>query len=188
MRRLFIFILKLFGWSYELTVEVPDKCVICVAPHTSNWDYVVGMLFYLSVIGKTPHVLMKKELFIFPLNRLFKSMGGIPVDRGKNTLVSDQMVELFKLKNRLQLAIAPEGTRKKTARWKTGFYHIAVNACVPIALAYIDYSKKVAGFNKIFYPTGDYKTDIEEIQRHYKDVKAKYPDRFATNINPAPVP
>jgi len=179
MQKLCIFLLKLFGWNYVLSIEIPEKSVICVAPHTSNWDYVVGILFYKSVIGGTPHVLMKKELFIFPFNRLFKSMGGIPIDRNKKTSVSDQMVELFPSENRFHLAIAPEGTRKRNTQWKTGFYYIAMDAGVPITLASIDYSKKEVGVKKIFYPTGDVKSDIEEIKNYYKDVQAKYPEKFA---------
>jgi len=178
MRKLSLFFLKLFGWNYVLPVEIPDKSVLCVAPHTSNWDFIIGMFFYRSIGGK-PHVLMKKEWFFFPLNYILKSMGALPVDRKKRTSISDQMVELFHSKNHFQLAISPEGTRRKNVQWKTGFYYIALNAGVPITLAYIDYSKKEVGVKKIFYPTGDVKSDIEEIKNYYKDVHAKHPKRFA---------
>jgi 1-acyl-sn-glycerol-3-phosphate acyltransferase len=178
MRKLYTFLLKLFGWNYALPVVIPDKCVLCVAPHTSNWDFVIGMLFYKS-IGGNPHVLMKKEWFFFPLGNLLKSMGAIPVDRGKKTSVSSQMVELFRLKTHFQVAVAPEGTRKKNTVWKTGFYYIALNACVPITLAYIDYLKKEVGVKKIFHPTGDVKCDIDKIKHYYKDIRAKHPKRFA---------
>ena len=178
MFKLYVFILKLLGWSYEPTMEIPDKTVICVAPHTSNWDYVIGMIFYKSIGGK-PHVLMKKEWFFFPLGYLLKSIGAVPVDRKKRTSVSDQMVELFHSKNHFQLAISPEGTRSKNVQWKTGFYYIALNAGVPITLAYIDYAKKEVGIKEIFYPSGDVKNDIEKIKNRYKDVSAKHPKRFA---------
>ena len=180
MQKLFVFFLKLFGWNYELPVKIPDKCVICIAPHTSNWDFVIGMVFYKSIGGK-PNVLMKKEWFFFPLSYLFKSLGALPVDRKKRTSVSDQMVEVFHSKDYFQLAIAPEGTRSKSVQWKTGFYYIALNANVPITLAYIDYSKKEVGVKEIFYPTGDATRDIEEIKNHYKDVSAKHPKKFAIN-------
>jgi len=181
MRKLCLFLLKLFGWHYEISVEIPDKCVFCVAPHTSNWDYVIGILFYQSVIGGNPHVLMKKELFFFPVHWLFKSLGGIPVDRKKKTKtsVSDQMVELFRSNKRFHLAVSPEGTRKRNDRWKTGFYYIALNSGVPIVQASIDYSKKEVGVKKIFYPTGDANSDIEEIKSYYQNVGAKYPGKFA---------
>ena len=178
MRKLYIFFLKIFGWNYELSTELPDKSVICVAPHTSNWDYIIGMLFYKSIGGK-PHVLMKKEMFFFPLGYFFKAMGALPVDRKKRTSVSDQMVEQFNSRNHFHLAISPEGTRKKNVHWKTGFYYIALNAGVPIILAYIDYSKKEVGVKNIFYPTGDVKSDIEKIKSYYKDVQAKHPKKFA---------
>jgi len=170
--------LKLFGWSYNLQSEIPDKCVICVAPHTSNWDYVIGMFFYKS-IGGNPHVLMKKEWFFFPLKYLLKSLGALPVNRKIRTSVSDQMVEVFNSREHFQLVISPEGTRSKNTQWKTGFYYIAINAGVPITLAYIDYSKKEIGVKNIFYPTGDFKIDIEKIKSYYTDVQAKYPKRFA---------
>lgn len=178
MRKLYTFFLKLFGWNYVLSADIPDKCILCVAPHTSNWDFVIGMLFYKSIGGK-PHVLMKKEWFFFPLGYFLKSMGAIPVDRKKKTSLSDQMVELFRSKTHFQLAVAPEGTRKKNAVWKTGFYYIALNAFVPITLAYIDYLKKEVGVKKIFHPTGDVKYDIDQIKQYYKNIQAKHPKRFA---------
>ena len=181
MRKLCIFFLKLFGWNYELSVDIPDKCVICVAPHTSNWDYVIGFLFYKSIIRSKLHILAKKELFFFPVNHLFKSMGCIPVDRKKKNSIAVQMVKLFNSTSHLHLAIAPEGTRKRNAQWKSGFYYIALNAGVPISLAYLDYSKKEVAIKKIFNPTGDIKSDIEEIKSFYKDVQAKYPEKFAVN-------
>jgi len=178
MRKLYIFFLKLFGWNYELSEEIPNKCVICVAPHTSYWDYVVGMAFYKAIGGK-PQVLMKKEMFFFPLGNLLKLVGALPVDRKKRTSLSEQMVAQFNSKSSLQLAIAPEGTRSKNPHWKTGFYYIALNAGVPIVLAFIDYSKKEVGLKRIFYPTGSANEDIEEIKNYYKDVRAKHPQKFA---------
>jgi 1-acyl-sn-glycerol-3-phosphate acyltransferase len=180
MHKIIIFFLKQFGWKYVLPVEIPNKCVLCVAPHTSNWDYVIGMLFYVSIGGR-PHVLMKKEWFFFPLNYLLRSLGALPVDRGKKSSVTEQMVEQFHSRTHFQLAISPEGTRKRNTQWKTGFYYIALNAGVPITLAYIDYSKKEIGVKKIFYPTGDIQTDMEEIKNCYRNVRAKYPGRFAVD-------
>ena len=179
MRKFFLNILKLFGWNYKLLVDIPDKSVICVAPHTSNWDFIIGILFYKSIIGGKPHVLMKKEWFFFPFNYLFKSLGAVPVDRKKRNSFSHQMVDVFNSESRFHLVIAPEGTRKRNTQWKTGFYYIALNAGVPITLAYIDYSKKEIGVKKIFYPCGDLKNDIEEIKNYYKDVHAKHPKKFA---------
>jgi len=178
MWKIYTFVLKFFGWNYELAIEIPDKSVLCVAPHTSYWDFIIGMIFYKSIGGK-PYVLMKKEMFFFPLGNILKSIGVLPVDRKKRTSISDQMVELFHSKSNFQLAIAPEGTRSRTTQWKTGFYYIALNAAVPITLAYIDYAKKEVGVKEIFYPTGNVKEDIDKIKDYYKDVRAKHPQKFA---------
>ena len=106
-------LLRLTGWRLGPVIQedVP-KCVICVAPHTSNWDFVFGKLLYTS-IGRNARFLIKKEWFIFPFNLLFKKLGGVPIDRSKNTSVTDQMAEQFNSHEKFQLAITPEGTRKR---------------------------------------------------------------------------
>ena len=177
IKKFFSVLFKLIGWKSVLNEEIPSKCVFCVAPHTSNWDFVIGIIFYKS-IGGTLHFLMKKEWFFFPMNLIFKSLGGIPVDRTKKSSVSEQMVTLFRSNENLQLAIAPEGTRKKNTKWKTGFYYIALTAGVPIVLAYIDYSRKEIGLIKNFYPTGNEKQDIDEIKQYYSHIQAKHPKKF----------
>jgi 1-acyl-sn-glycerol-3-phosphate acyltransferase len=177
MKKLNAFLLKLLGWKSSLRVDIPPKSVICVAPHTSNRDFFIGMLFYQSVIGK-PHFLMKKDWFFFPLGYLLRSLGGIPVNRKKKTSLSEQMVKLFNSKKYFQLAIAPEGTRKRNAQWKSGFYYIALNARVPISLAYIDYRKKEIGVFDIFHPTGNADQDITTIKQYYKHVRGRYPNDF----------
>lgn len=178
MRIFFAFLLRSLGWKIVLNVEIPSKCVLCVAPHTSNWDFLIGISFYKSIGGR-PYFLMKKDWFFFPLGNFLRSIGGIPVNRGKKTSLSDQMAELFDSQENFQLAIAPEGTRKKTTHWKTGFYYIALKANVPITLAYIDYEKKIVGIDKIFYPTGNLEEDMTEIKNYYKDIKGKYPEKFS---------
>ncbi len=137
------------GWKLGPVdgVDLP-KCIVCVAPHTSNWDFIVGKLFYTS-IGCNAGFLIKKEWFFFPFNLLFNWLGGVPVDRGKRTSVTDQMVERFKTSERFQLAVTPEGTRKRAKDWKKGFYFIALKANVPIVVAYFDYGKKEVMWIKI---------------------------------------
>ena len=152
-------LLRLAGWKLGPVVEDVPKCVICVAPHTSNWDFIVGKLFYTS-IGRNASFLIKKEWFFFPFNLLFDWLGGVPVDRRKRTSVTDQMVDQFNLRKEFQLAVTPEGTRKRVDDWKKGFYYIAQKANVPILMAYFDYEKKEAGFKGVFYPTGDADKDI----------------------------
>jgi len=171
------FLLRLFGWKCVVGVEIPPKCVICVAPHTSNWDLILGRLFYATVKGK-PHFLMKKEWFFFPLKYLFRALGGIPVDREKKSSITEQMVEQFGQQKSFCLAISPEATRKKNSNWKSGFYYIAFGAKVPISLAHIDYGTKELGICRNFIPTGNEDADIAEIKQYYKKFKGKYPEQF----------
>jgi 1-acyl-sn-glycerol-3-phosphate acyltransferase len=178
MKKFYAFLLRLMGWKYVLPIPVPPKCVICVAPHTSNRDFFIGMLFAKSIIGNL-HFLMKKDWFFFPLGYFLKKMGGIPVNREKKTFLSEQMVKLYDSQEQFYLAIAPEGTRKKNAQWKSGFYHIAKNAHVPIMLAYIDYMKKEIGVFDNFYPTDNIEKDIETIKQYYKQVQGRHPHDFA---------
>ena len=172
------FILKLFGW--KVVVDVPDlkKCVICVAPHTSNWDFIIGKLAYLS-IGRYAGFMIKKSWFFFPLNLIFEAMGGVPVDRKQRSELTDQIVEQFNCRERFGIAITPEATRKRNSDWKKGFYFIALKAHVPIVLAYIDYRKKEVGLSRTFVPTGDYDRDIVIIKDFYKNVTARNPHNFA---------
>jgi 1-acyl-sn-glycerol-3-phosphate acyltransferase len=180
MKKIYTFLFGLTGWKSVLNEAIPSKCVLCVAPHTSNWDFILGIIFYKS-IGRTIRFLIKKEWFFFPMNLIFKSFGGIPVDRKKKSFITEQMAALFHSGEHFHLAITPEGTRGKSARWKTGFYYIALRAAVPITLAYIDYSQKEIGVIKNFYPTGNEKQDIEEIKQYYHHVRAKYPEKFIIN-------
>lgn len=172
------FLLHVAGWKLGAAEGVElKKCVICVAPHTSNWDFVIGKLMYTS-LGLTAGFLMKKAWFFFPLGLMFKSMGGIPIDRGRHTSMTDQVAEMFHSRDRFQVAITPEGTRKKVDEWKRGFYYIALKAQVPILLAYFDYAKKEVGILKVFQPTGDAERDIAEIRSYYKDIKGCHPENF----------
>lgn len=170
-------VLGVFGWTCIALDEDVPKGVICVAPHTSNWDFVIGKFYYMS-LGRMACFLIKKEWFVFPFNLLFRAMGGIPVDRGKNKSVTDQMAALFNARETFQLAITPEGTRKKAAEWKRGFYYIAIKANVPILLAFIDYKLKEVGIGRVFYPTGDADADIAKIQEFYRDVHGRHPANF----------
>ncbi|MDD2437268.1 MAG: 1-acyl-sn-glycerol-3-phosphate acyltransferase [Massilibacteroides sp.] len=170
-------LLKLIGWKAVPIGKYVPKCVICVAPHTSNWDFILGKLFYLS-LGRKANFLIKKEWFFFPLNFLFNWMGGVPVDRNKKTSVTDQMVKAFNKRKQLHLAVTPEGTRQRVEEWKKGFYFMALNANIPILLAYFDYKKKEVGFKEMFYPTGNATEDILKIRSYYNDVTARHPENF----------
>jgi len=177
MQKLSKWILKVLGWKTILTVEEPKKSIICVAPHTSNWDFLIGELYY-TALGRKSSFLMKKSWFFFPIGNLLRGLGGIPVDRSKSTSVTDQMAEEFNKRDTLQLAITPEGTRSLVQKWKMGFYHIAVKANVPIQLAYFDYGKKEMGITEIIYPSGNEKADLAKIYDYYKNVEARFPEKF----------
>lgn len=165
------------GWKIVLTVEEPPKSVVCVAPHTSNWDFIIGKLSYWSV-NRESSFLMKKSWFFFPIGNLLRATGGVPVDRSKRSSVTQQMADEFKKREHFHLAITPEGTRALTPKWKMGFYHIALKANVPIQLAYFDYKKKEMGIKEIFTPTGDEKADIKHIREYYNQVNARFPEKF----------
>ena len=166
-------LLSMIGWKAGKIEPEAPKCVLCVAPHTSNWDLVLGKLFYAS-LGRKVSFLIKKEWFFFPLNLLFKHAGGIPVDRNKKASLTDIMAKEFAKRTRFHLAISPEGTRKKVEEWKRGFYYIALKAGVPIMPVYIDYKKKMAGFFETFYPTGDADADIGYLMGLYEPISGKY--------------
>lgn len=170
-------VFRIIGWRQNVTVDIPGKCVICVAPHTSNWDFILGKLFYTS-IGKTASFLIKDSWFFFPVGQLLKSMGGVPVNREQSGGLKEQLAQEFKRRQQFQLAITPEGTRKLSPVWKKGFYQIASNAKVPIALIYMDYAKKEIGTLGVYYPTGNEEEDIRQIRLKYKDVKACHPENF----------
>lgn len=177
MQKISKWILKMTGWKIVITVEEPLKSVICVAPHTSNWDYLVGQISYWSVKRKT-WFLMKDNWFFFPLGNFLRAIGGVPIDRSKRNSITKQMAEEFKKRDTFHIAITPEGTRGYVKKWKMGFYNIALQANVPIELAYMDYAKKEMGIREIFIPTGDEKADMAYIRNYYKDVTARFPEKF----------
>ena len=182
MAKLSRLVLNTFGW--KSVGEFPDinKSVVVLAPHTSNWDFVIGKL-HLNAMGINNNTLMKNELFFFPLNIILNKLGGIPVERkSKKGSVITQVTEAFKQADEINLFIAPEGTRKQVNHWKKGFYHIAKKADVPIMLSYIDYKKKEVGITKMVSNTDTYEDSIMEISEFYKGINAKYPEKFKSNI------
>lgn len=174
-------LLKWSGWTVNVQLPDFDKCVICVAPHTSNWDFIICELAYLS-IERRAGFLMKKDWFIFPLGCFFRAIGGVPVDRSRRTDLVEQIAEKFNHNKKLSIAITPEGTRKGNTDWKTGFYRIAQRAGVPLVLAYLDYDKKEIGIERTFEPTGNIDADMEAIKRYYMRFNAKYKDKFVTGL------
>lgn len=170
-------ILKILGWKPVYEIKEPNKSVICVAPHTSNWDFIIGKLYYWS-LRKKAHFLIKKEWFFFPVGIIMNKMGGVPVDRKKSTSITQQIVDEFNKREYFHIAITPEGTRRPQEKWKLGFYYIALEAGVPIQLAYLNAQKKEMGIREIYYPTGNKEKDLTYIYNYYKDAKAIKPENY----------
>lgn len=156
----------LTGWRLQGNLPDLSKYVVVGAPHTSNWDFVIFLGIILCLRGEL-RFMGKAELFRPPLGGFFRWCGGYPVERSKSQGMVEQMAEAFRTNEKFVLAIAPEGTRSKVAEWKTGFYHIAKLAGVPIATGFIDGSVKSCGIGPTFYLTDDMEADIKSIQSFY---------------------
>lgn len=175
------YILKLAGWKVSVTVPDYPKAVICVAPHTSNWDFVLGKLAYASV-GRKAGFLMKKAWFFFPLGCIFRAIGGVPVDRSsRGGNLVDALVKKYCESSRLVLAITPEGTRSRTTRWHTGFLRIAHEADIPVEIGVIDASTRTVSIDQIFIPTGNIDADLAEIKKIYRPYKGIHPENFTAD-------
>lgn len=171
-------ILDLAGWKFSSNIPPTPKCVICVAPHTSNWDFVLGELATRSV-GMKASFLMKSTWFFFPMGYLMRGLGGIPVDRSGHAHVTDGVVAEFNRHERLWVAVTPEGTRSHNTHWHTGFLRIAQAANVPVVLGYIDYGTREVCIDRIFDVTGDIEADMQAIKRYYKGHIGRHPENFA---------
>lgn len=168
---------KQMGWTANVTEKHPDKYIICLAPHTSNWDFLIGQL-YNTAMGMKSNFLMKKEWFFWPLGSLFRWLGGIPVYRQKHTSMTDAMAETIKTTDHFRLCITPEGTRSRVEEWKKGFYFIALKAEVPILLYAIDYKRKLIECKMTITPSGNMDDDMRKIKLYFKDYIGKKPQNF----------
>jgi len=159
-------LLRAMGW--KLTGKFPNepKLMIALAPHTSNWDFVVAMPVIMAV-GVKVSFLMKKEAFFWPLNKLFAWWGAIPTERGEANDMVEQVAAWYGAHDQVWVAITPEGTRKKAERWKTGFLRIAYRAEIPVFLVAWDYPNKRLHCDRLFTPTGDHAADLVQIQEHF---------------------
>ena len=168
---------KQMGWTKEITIVHPDKYIICLAPHTSNWDFILGQL-YMRAEGLHIGFLMKKEWFRGPLGTFFRHIGGIPVYRTKNNSMTDNLAETARKEKKFNLCITPEGTRSRNAEWKRGFYFIAWKAGIPILLYALDYERKHIACTKSIIPTGDVEGEMRMIKEYFRGCKGKYPEKF----------
>lgn len=176
MSRVSAFILKFFGWKIVLDYdEIPIKYVMIVIPHTSNWDFPIGVLVRSAIKLKVVF-LAKKEIFQPPFGFIFKWLNGQPVDRSKSRRFVDAVVDLFNSKEQFAVCISPEGTRKKVTTLKTGFYWMAHGAKVPIIMCKFDWENRIVGMSKPYFTSGDFDADLPEILSYFEGVKGKRPE------------
>jgi len=182
--------LRLTGWRVEGRIPDTARAVVIAAPHTSNWDLPI-MLAVSYVLGIRPAWLGKKELFRWPFGGVMRWLGGLPVDRRVRENHVQQAVAAFATADRLFLVIPPSGTRHKAAHWKSGFYHIARGAGVPVLCTFLDYTRKVGGIGPPVVPSGDIKADMDVIRAFYAGVEGRYPANhtpiYLPEEEPAPV-
>ena len=176
--RLCRFVLHRLGWQLILEVPPVPRAVIVFYPHTSNWDFVIGLLarFALNVPVTWAG---KDSLFRWPFRSLWRRLGGIPVNRRERTGFVAQMLAAFATRERMLLAIAPEGTRQRTPFWKSGFYRVALGARVPLVLAFIDFGRKAIGVGAMFDPCGDPAVDFARLRQFYRDKSGRHPEQAA---------
>lgn len=169
-------ILKLIGWRLDERVPETRRYVLIAYPHTSNWDFVLGMLAKWALQLPLNWV-AKHSMFWGPFKPMFIAMGGVPLDRVKTTGFIQKNIQLFGEREQFVLGLMPEGTRSKTDHWKSGFYYIAQGANVPIVLAYLDYKNKIIGIGKVIQTSGDIHADLEIIKEFYKDKIGYKPEK-----------
>jgi 1-acyl-sn-glycerol-3-phosphate acyltransferase len=180
--------LKAFGWELDGGAPGVRKAVVVAAPHTSNWDFP----FTLAVawaLGIELRWVGKHTLFAPPLGSIMRALGGVSVDRRARNNAVEAVVELLGQHRELMLVIAPEGTRGRADRWRTGFYHMALGADVPIVLGFLDYARKRGGLGEVLIPSGSLEKDMERIVEFYAGMKGKHPERqsaVALGVTPPP--
>lgn len=167
---------KILGWKVvgntNFSKNTVKKAVLISAPHTSNFDFIIGLLLRKVVDIKSSY-LGKKELFVWPLGYYFKAVGGVPVDRKNKENKVDTIAKLFEDKEEFRLTLAPEGTRSKVEQWRTGFYYIAKKANVPIIMFTLDFGNKQNKISEPFYPTDNIEEDFKYMKSFFKGVKGK---------------
>jgi 1-acyl-sn-glycerol-3-phosphate acyltransferase len=173
MRWLALIIFRFMGWKPGGERPHISRYVIIAAPHTSNWDflYTLCLAFILEI---KPFIMMKAAWFQWPVGPFLRWLGAIPVDRSKSTDVVARSIQAFREYPQMVLVVPPAGTRRKVTYWKTGFYHIARGANVPIVLGYLDYRRKVGGIGPVVHPTGNMEADMKVIRDFYADIAGKY--------------
>lgn len=168
---------RISGWKIPKAFPTGIRqYVLVVAPHTSNIDFFVGVAAR-KILKLKVKFIAKKELFKFPIKNLLLNLGGFPVDRNVKGSMVDQMVHNFKLIDDFAITLTPEGTRGKVEKWKTGFYHISLNANVPIVMVGFDYDRKEVIISEAFYPSGNMENDFVEMHKFFANIIPKYPEQ-----------
>lgn len=169
------------GWKVAGCRPEVDRYVVIAAPHTSNWDfiYTLALAFHFRL---NPKIMMKDTWFRGPLGPLFRWLGALPIDRTRSQNLVAQSVAAFQAARRMVLVVPPSGTRRRVQCWKSGFYHIAHGAGVPIALGFLDYGRKVGGFGPLFHPTGDIDRDMAAIRDFYRPIVGKHPGQASQGL------
>jgi 1-acyl-sn-glycerol-3-phosphate acyltransferase len=174
--------IKLGGWQVDTSgLPKSGSYLVLAAPHTSNWDFPIGMAIGIHLQLK-PYWIGKHSLFKGPFGPVMRWLGGIPLDRSKANNMVEASIQAFSNNDTMILALTPEGTRSWSPRWKTGFYHIAQGANVPLALAYFDFAKRVGGIGKLVRTSGDIDADLTEIETFYSQVTGKNPEYYNPDI------
>ncbi len=170
-------ILKIWGWKFKgQYAKHIDKKVMIAAPHTSSIDLFLGLITR-SAVQANIQFAGKNSLFKPPLGWFLRAVGGVPVDRSKNSNVVDSIVEIFNSKEKFNFFLAPEGTRKKVEKFRTGFYYIALKAKVPIQMMKLNFKDKILEFSDLFYPTGNIEDDMKFIEDYFRGVIGKNPEK-----------
>ena len=166
------------GFSSDFTVEKPNKFILALAPHTSNWDFIIGLLYSYAEDFHC-NFLIKKEWFFWPMGIFMRSIGGIPVYRNKQMKTTDVIASQAKKLPHFRICITPEGTRSANPDWKKGFYYIALKADIPVLLCALDFEHKRIVCHRTLTPSGDIDKEMAEIKAYYSQFKGKHPHKFA---------
>lgn len=172
---------KVMGWKVNVTVPLGKKYIIALAPHTSNFDFILGVLYSRAERIRCDF-LMKKEWFFWPMGILMRKLGGVPVYRSKKMSMTDQLAQIARERGSFHLCITPEGTRSRTEEWKKGFYYIALKADLPILLYGLDYESKTIQCTKMIVPDGNIEEQMKEIKTYFRNFKGKHPEKFTTGL------
>lgn len=168
-------VLRIAGWKAGGNPPVAPKYVLIAAPHTSNWDF-VWVLAFSWALGVPIHWMGKHAMFRWPFGGIMRLLGGIPVRRDRRQNLVQQLADLFAKTDSLVLVIPSEGTRGWVPNWRSGFYHVARAARVPVVLGFLDYRRKVGGFGPTVPITGDVRADMDRIRAFYDPAWGRYPE------------